>query len=261
VPTVGGIILFGKERGRWFPDAWIQAGRFQGLDKSDIVDSLDIRSHPPRAVEDAIAFVKKHDEKRAVIGEVRRVDRWRFPPAAVREAIINAVVHADYSQRGSPLRLSIYRDRLEVENPGLLPFGLTLEDIQQGISKLRNRVMGRVFRDLGLIEQWGSGIQRMNKACREAGLDDPVFEEVGLHFRVSIFDTRRRDPAVQGLDQSILDALKKGKGLSTRDIAARIGRSTRATRSKLAALVDRGLVVEIGTSPKDPHRRYLLAES
>jgi predicted HTH transcriptional regulator len=76
-------------------------------------------------------------------------------------------------------------NRLEIENPGLLPFGLTIEDIQKGISKLRNRVIGRVFHELGLIEQWGSGIQRMTAACHERGLDAPRFEEIGTHFRVS----------------------------------------------------------------------------
>jgi ATP-dependent DNA helicase RecG len=76
----------------------------------------------------------------------------------LREAAVNAVVHADYSQGGGPLRLSIFDDRVEIESPGLLPAGLTIEDLRQGISKLRNRVIGRVFQQLGLIEQWGSGI-------------------------------------------------------------------------------------------------------
>ena len=64
-----------------------------------------------------------------------------------------------------------------IPNPGLLPFGLTLEDVRAGTSKLRNRVIGRVFKDLQLIEQWGSGIQRMTNACRDAGLADPALEE------------------------------------------------------------------------------------
>ncbi|MFN0149802.1 MAG: RNA-binding domain-containing protein [bacterium] len=159
VPTVGGMILFGKDRERHFPDAWIQAGRFHGADKSLIVDRAEIRSLPVYAVEEAIAFIHKHTLHGADIGTVRRKERSNFPPVAVREAIINAVAHADYSQRGAPLRLSIFDDRLEVENPGLLPFGLTIEDLPQGVSKLRNRVIGRSFHALGLIEQWGSGIQ------------------------------------------------------------------------------------------------------
>jgi len=198
VPTVGGMILFGIDRQRHFPDAWIQAGRFAGTDRSHIADRTEIRSLPAHAVVEAITFVQKHALFGAEIGRVRRRERWSLPPAAVREAIINAVAHTDYSQRGAPIRLSIFDDRLEIENPGLLPFGLTLDDLPRGVSKLRNRVIGRVFHTLGLIEQWGSGIQRML--------------------------------------------------------------SPRATRTRLARLVGRGLVREIGTGPQDPQRRYYLAE-
>ena len=83
--------------------------------------------------------------------------------------MVNAVAHADYAQRGAPLRLAVFDDRLEVENPGLLPFGLTVEDLHHGISKLRNRVIGRVFHELGLIEQWGSGVQRMTSRFSPPG--------------------------------------------------------------------------------------------
>ncbi len=256
VPTVGGMILFGADRERHFPDAWIQAGRFGGIDKSRIVDRTEIHTLPVRAVEEAIAFVQKHTLHGAEIGSVRRKERWNLPPVAVREAVINAVVHTDYAQRGAPLRLSIFDDRLEVENPGLLPFGLTLEDLPHGVSKLRNRVIGRVFHALGLIEQWGSGIQRMCAACREAGLPAPVFEELATRFRVTIATTAIGPPLLDETDQAILACLPDGQGLSTSQIAAEIDLTPRATRTRLARLVGRGLVREIGTGPHDPRRRY-----
>lgn len=96
------MILFGRERERHFPDAWIQAGRFAGADRSHILDRAEIRSIPARGVEEAVAFVQKHAWHGAAIGAVRRKDRWSVPPEAVREVIINAVVHTDYAQRGAP---------------------------------------------------------------------------------------------------------------------------------------------------------------
>ncbi len=260
VPTVGGTILFGKDRARHFPDAWIQAGRFAGADKSRIVDRGEIRSHPVRAIEEAIAFVQKHSLHGAEIGAVRRKERWNLPPAAVREAVINAVAHTDYAQRGAPLRVSIFDDRLEVENPGLLPFGLTLEDLPRGVSKLRNRVIGRVFHALGLIEQWGSGIQRMTAACRDAGLAAPVFEELATRFRVTIATARVGRPVLDETDQAIIACLAGGKGRLTSEIAEAIGLTSRATRTRLARLVGRGQVREIGTGPQDPKRRYFKSE-
>ena len=84
VPTVGGMLLFGLDRERHFPDAWSQAGRFRGTDKSRIDDRAEIRSLPVRAIEEAIAFVQKHALHGAEIGAVHRRERWNLPPVAVR---------------------------------------------------------------------------------------------------------------------------------------------------------------------------------
>ena len=256
VPTVGGMILFGRDRERYFPDAWIQAGRFQGRDKSQILDRAEIRSFPTRSKEEAIAFVHKHTLQGADIGAVRRRERWSLPPLAVRESVINAVAHADYAQSGAPIRVSIFEDRLEVENPGLLPFGLTLEDLPRGISKLRNRVIGRVFHVLGLVEQWGSGIQRMTAACRDAGLAPPVFEEIATRFRVTIASERTGARSLDETDQAILECLMDADGRLTSEVAKAIGLTPRATRTRLARLVGLGIVREVGTGPQDPRRRY-----
>ncbi len=260
VPTVGGVLLFGRERERHFPDAWIQAGRFAGHDKAKILDGAEFRGLPVAAIDAAIGFIEKHSLHGAEIGKVRRTERWNLPPVAVREAVINAVAHADYAQRGAPIRISIFDDRLEIENPGLLPFGLTVADLQHGISKLRNRVIGRVFHALGLIEQWGSGIQRMTAACREAGLPDPRLEEISTRFRVTIFTTQVNRPTLDDIDQTIVDGLSDGAGRLTSEIASVIGLTSRATRTRLARLVGNGLVREVGSGPQDPKRRYFLTK-
>jgi len=261
VPTIGGVLLFGVARLNHFPDAWIQAGRFAGRDRRRILDSIEVRSHLPGAVEDVIAFLRKHMSREAVIGPVKRTDLWTFPIVAIREAIINAIVHADYAQHGSSIRVALYDDRLEIENPGLLIFGLTIEDIKKSVSKLRNRVLGRVFQELGLVEHWGSGIQRMTAACRDRGLDAPQFEEIGTHFRVTLFAKRRHAPAIDKKDQIILTTLAASSeaGLSTSQIAKRLRVSPRSARTRLASLVERGLVAEIGSGPQDPRRRYYPA--
>ncbi|MGO4884938.1 MAG: ATP-binding protein [Bryobacteraceae bacterium] len=259
VPTIGGVLLFGRDRLSEFPDAWIQAARFDGVTRMRATDSAEIRSVLPRAAEEAVAFARKHLLRESVIEGVRREERWSVPLVAIREAVMNAVVHADYAQHGAPIRLAIYDDRIEIENPGLLPFGLTVEDIRQGVSKLRNRVIGRVFHELHLIEQWGSGIQRMTAACQDAGLGTPKLEELGLHFRVTIPAVRVKPPVADEMDQKILALLGKSAALSTAAVAKRIGRSQRATLSRLQAMKSRGLLVELGTGPHDPKRQYALA--
>ncbi|OFZ78778.1 MAG: transcriptional regulator, partial [Bdellovibrionales bacterium RIFOXYD1_FULL_53_11] len=205
VPTTGGVLLFGKNRNHHFPDARIQMARFAGSDKSQIAEMNEFNEYPVKAIESAIAFIKRLSSEGVKIGEVRRKVLHAFPPAATREAVINSVVHADYSQRGSPIRIAIFDDRMEIENPGLLPSGLSIEDILAGLSKLRNRVIGRVFNELGLIEQWGSGIQRILSAFEAAGVMAPKFEETGTHFRVTFYRKKISHPKIDSKNQKILD--------------------------------------------------------
>lgn len=261
VPTIGGLLLFGKDRFARFPDAWIQAGRFSGTNRSRLLDSAEIRSFLPRAAEEAIAFAHKHLTHESIIEGARREDRWSVPLVAIREALMNAIVHADYAQQGAPIRIALFDDRIEIENPGLLPFGLTIEDIMQGVSKLRNRVIGRVFHELHLIEQWGSGIQRMTSACQEAGLKAPKLEEIGTHFRATISSTRVKGPKTDETDQRILALFGDGRARSTAAVAKHVELSKRATLTRLKSMTERGLLVEIGTGPHDPKRQYVLLES
>ena len=264
VPTVGGILLFGTVRDRYFPDAWIQCGRFSGTDKARILDQRDIRTHLPLALNDAFEFVKKHASRTAEFGKLRRKDVWSVPLEAVREALTNAIVHADYSQTGSPIRVAIFDDRIEIENPGLLVGGLTIGDVRAGVSKLRNRVIGRVFKELDLIEQWGSGFQRMLASCREMDLPEPVMEEVAFRFRITF--SLRRTPAqsqADGMDQRIMDLIRSCEadgGASTQYLSQALGISSRAMRDRLARMTKAGRIVAVGKSAYDPRKRYLPAK-
>ena len=104
VPSIGGILLFGRDTRAHFPDAWIQAGRFTGTDKTRIVDSAALHGPLPQVIQAAIEFVQKHGLHGYDIGAVLRKDIRSVPPLALREAVINAVVHADYAQRSAARR-------------------------------------------------------------------------------------------------------------------------------------------------------------
>lgn len=264
VPTVGGMLLFGTLRERYFPDAWIQCGRFGGTNKSVIKDQLDVHDHLPVALEKAFEFIKKHGSQVSIFGELKRKDVWNFPLVAIREALVNAIVHADYSQTGAPIRVAIFDDRIEIENQGLLAPGLTLDDVRGGVSKLRNRVIGRIFKELNLIEQWGSGFQRMVESCREMNLPEPVIEEVAMRFRVTInlrriFTKKLLDEKEEMIMIIILENEAKG-GISTKEISMKVGISDRAVRDRLARMIKAGRIVALGKSNYDPNKKYLPAK-
>jgi len=193
------------------------------------------------------------------VGRVRRFDLPAVPPLALREALVNAVVHADYAQRGAPIRVAVFDDRIEVENPGILLPGLTLDDLRDGVSRVRNRVLARVFKELGLVEQWGTGVQRMIVACAAAGLPAPEFAELGFRFRVTIRTEPVDEPALDRVQDRIVTFIGEGNGRSTAEIATHAGLSTRATQHRLAALAERGFIIVVGSGPRDPRRRWFIA--
>ena len=264
VPTVAGLLLFGREefRRKWFPDAWIACARFVGSDKNKFMDTADYYDLPILALEKAFEFVKKHSFHQLTIEGLNHKKERSIPMEAVRELLINAIVHADYSQIGSPIRVAIFDDRIEIDNPGILAFGLTSFEIQQGVSRLRNRVFGRVFKELGKIEQWGSGIPRVLSICKENHLPKPSFEEIGYHFRVTLFLKAETQTAINEREQLILKAVKGSEeGLSTNELAATLHITPRMVRIHLKNLINKGQLFVVGKSSKDPKRRYFYREA
>lgn len=211
VPVHGSMLLYGKRRDYFFPDAWVQCGRFMGEDKAYIFDHIDIHDHLPDAVESIILFLKKHAMRGADFSDIRRKDIWSIPLTILREVIINALVHADYSQTGAPIRVMFFDDRIEIENPGILLPGMTIEDVKSGVSKIRNRVIARVFRELGLIEQWGSGFRRILREALDLGISEPVIEEIGMRVRVTVFLAEELAIHAEGLSR---DQVGTESGLS-----------------------------------------------
>lgn len=260
VPTIGGLLLFGRDRVERFPDAVIDVARFAGTTRAVFVDSATFGEALPTALESAMAFIRRNTARGYLIEGIRHSDVWQYPLSAVREVVVNAVAHADYSMQGMRVRIAIFADRIEVDSPGMLVPGFTVDEMRRGISRTRNRVIARVLRELGIIEQWGTGIPRAIEECRAAGLPEPEIEELGPQVRVT-FGCERDTAEVDPLDAAVLDALTEGQGLSTSDVAAHINRTTRSARERLKSLVEAGLVVEVGSSPNDPHRKYYIAEA
>src|SRR3990167_5376194 len=186
-PSNGAILLFGKEHQQFFPDALVKMGRFEGITKAKIIDQKELIQPLAIVLEDILAFINRHTSTASEITRTKRHDTSQYPPVVVREAVINALLHSDYSMKGTSIQIAIFDDRIEITNPGALLFGLSMETALSGISQLRNRVIGHVFRELNLIERWGSGLGRMIEVCREKGIKEPKFEELDRYFRVTLF--------------------------------------------------------------------------
>lgn len=259
-PSLGGIILFGTDRTRIFPDAIVRCARFLGTDRTNILDSADIESYPILALEEAIRFVERNTSVKSEIGRMYRTDIPEYPPIAVRESIINALLHADYAIKGSTIMIAIFDDRLEITNPGGLVFGQTLQRALSGSSIIRNSVIAYTFRELKLIERWGSGLQRIIDSCTQRGLEQPKFEERGTEFRVTLYNTKSHEPLLDAFQKELLTYLKKKEKITTKQAAKLWNITSRNALVRLKHLVELGLIKKVGTSAKDPRSGYILAK-
>jgi predicted HTH transcriptional regulator len=178
------LLSASPERKRLFPYAKIECARFKGADTDTFLDQATIDAPIHRSVEPCIAFIKKNIALGSRIGEVYRQDRWEYPLAAIREAIINAIIHRDYAITGSDIKVAIFDDMLEVTSPGPLPDTMSPEELGTGRSEIRNRVLGPIFKDLKLIEGWGTGIKKMRTSLVEYPQIDLILNELGYSFQV-----------------------------------------------------------------------------
>ncbi|WP_241222928.1 ATP-binding protein [Bifidobacterium samirii] len=164
----------------------IQCGVFKGSTKAVFVDRREFTGAPWELIEQAYQYVLRNIHMGARFEGVYRQDVYEIPPDAIRELIINAVVHRSYIDHSS-IQVAIYDDRLEITSPGRLPAGQNFTRMKEGYSKIRNEALASAFAYMGLIEHWGSGIPRIIGAVREAGLREPEFLGGDTDLRINIY--------------------------------------------------------------------------
>lgn len=169
-----------------FRFAKIQCALFKGEDRAVFIDRREFTGPIYDQIEEAYQFILKHINLGATIEGIVRKDKYELPPESIREAIINSVCHRCYMDH-SCVQIAIYDNRVEITSPGMLYGGLTVEQAISGRSKIRNVCIAEVFSRMGIIEQWGTGLQRMIRGCREYGVREPEFVDMGDAFRVIFY--------------------------------------------------------------------------
>jgi len=181
-PSYGLLILLG-----YFEHVSTQCARFKGTDMQVFLDRKEYTGDLFAQLENSEMFIKNHLFLRGEIKGLQRTDSLEVPESAIREALVNAYVHRDYSNFGRNIKIGIYDDVLNIVSAGGFPNTLTVQDLAEGRSEIRNRVLARVFKALGYIEQWGSGLQRIRQVCVAQGLPEPKIQESGDFVDVELY--------------------------------------------------------------------------
>ena len=272
--TLSSLLLFCKYPQAYFPQLCITAVVLPGDEIGEIgeygerfVDNKRIEGNIPEMLDQALAFVRKNMRIKTIINpnSGKREDRTDYPIIAVREALLNTLVHRDYSihTEGMPIQILMYPDRIEIRNPGGIYGRLRVDQLGKMQPDTRNPVLVTALEVMGLTENRYSGIPTIRRSMKDFNLEDPVFADergtftVILYNRDSIRDnTSQREMTEK--EEELLNFLKIPR--SRNEIAEHLGIGTIAyvMQTYINPLVEKGLVrLTIPEKPKSPKQRFV----
>jgi ATP-dependent DNA helicase RecG len=258
------IVLFAKKSTKWFPQCSIRLARFKGTDKAEFIDSKIIDGNVFTIMREALIFADRYLPVSSRFGStsLKRIDEPLFPVDVLREVFANAVGHRDYRDSGT-MSFAIYNDRLEIWSPGLLPNGVTLDNIKTlNESKPRNHLIARVLYFNKFFETWGRGIKMIISLCSKAGHPEPEFVERAGGVCVILKSKQTIGPPIiltevsvptelklTLIEQEILQILKEQKKVKIANIldSLQIKAASRTVQKYLKHLHELGLVNKKGS--------------
>ena len=282
-PTIAGIMALGAFPQKFFPRLNIVFASYPSTNKGEVdrrgrryLDSENLDGPIPTMLVSALRAVSRNIKHGAIVKNGLREDIPDYPSVAVREAVANALMHRDYSREvhGTPVRIELYPDRLEIVNPGGLFGPLTVKTLGAGgITQSRNQFLSRILEDVPyididgtvgkVVENRGTGYALIQDSLTRALLDPPTVLSSLDEFRI-IFHHRKmteqedRDYTRSNVEENILTYLAQRSSASTSQIASASGSSAKTVREYLNRMIEDGKVEGIG-SKFSPKRRYRIA--
>ena len=262
-PTNAGILFFGKDTLKYLHHAQLRIARIKGTEIfNTILDKWDCDGTLWDMVLEAEDFIKRNIRYMGLrTDKFQRIDKYEYPIKALKEAIINGLIHRDYQSRAD-VRVFIFDDRVEIISPGSFPDGVTPE---KPIHKPVNSNLSSYMYDIGLIEKYGSGIYLENKFCLMNGNKKPIYELAELETKV-IFKSQVRIISMDIIEEKheLNDRQKKaieyiaenGK-MTTMEYMKLVNVSSKTAKRDISSLKDKKIIQFIG-SLKTGY--YILAE-
>lgn len=268
VPTLAGLMTFSIYPQGYFPQLCITAVSLPGTqmgmvgdDKERFIDNKRITGAIPDMLEEAVEFVRKNSRTKTIIDEFgHRIDKPEYPIKAVREAILNALVHRDYSvhTENIPIRIEMYRDRMEIVNSGGLYGKISIDALGKVHPETRNAALANILELLKVTENRYSGIPTMRMEFLNAGLPAPAFSVEHGEFKVIMRNSYYSES--MSVSDSIVEYCAKPRSRS--ELVAFTGKSRTYTMSQMVQpLVDDGRIrLTMPEKPKSSKQRYVKSE-
>ncbi len=232
----------------------VQVAVFAGTDKLTFLDIKQFKGNIFALLEQSESYIKEHINWRAELKERVRKEIPEIPVRAITEALVNSLCHRDYENRKGN-EVAIFKDRVEIYNPGLFPEGYDPKDFFKGTERsiLRNPLIANTLYLSKDIERWGSGIKRIHDACKEENVK-VEFRKLKSGFLV-IFYRKAEGPkrvlkgVLKGLTKNqerIISEVRKNPKITSEELAKIVGISSRKIRDNMKKLKEEGLIKRIG---------------
>lgn len=258
-PSVLGLLLFCKDPQQFLSEAMIICSHFRGTSGRDTIATIDCQGTLFDQFQQAIYFIEQRLNKSFIITKLQREEKLEIPIVAIREALLNMVIHRNYYIK-APSKIAIYDDRIEFFSPGNFPGRIDLDNLRSGITYLRNPAICKIFRELKYIEKLGTGFITIFDACNEASLKEPEIHEGPSYIKCILYREKVPQKIAGVAKQDELTNILiifKGKKLSIQEVADLLQVSRPTAVRKLNLLIERGIVERIGNTK---NLRYKLCE-
>lgn len=255
-PTVGGILLFGKNPQKYFSEAMILCSHFDGVSGRKAISSVDCTGTLFQQFEMAYNFVVGRLGRSFFIRGPKREEQLEIPETALREVLLNAIVHRNYHIQ-APTKIAIYDNRIEVFSPGVFPGPLDPHNLKLGITYIRNRAICKIFREAGYIEKLGSGFITLFESYEAKGLHPPEVIE-GENFIKCILPRpsfSSKPPKIESETGKILALFEIADEISVSDVMRALNLSRPTTGRRLSQLTKEGILEQVGKSKATRYRK------
>jgi ATP-dependent DNA helicase RecG len=186
--TVGGLLIFGKNPEKSLPQNGVSFAHFKGLEIiGELIDKKVITGRIQDIADQLMVVFKNNIKTPSIINGLKREEKRDYPDLVLREAIVNSLVHRNYSISGSKIRIFMFDDRIEFHSPGRLPNTVTVDKMKIGVSYARNPFLVKYMENLRYIDQLGRGIPMIIKTMKEAGAQEPLLQELGEEFILTVY--------------------------------------------------------------------------
>ncbi len=258
--TNAAAVLFAMEPLDWSPNLAIRIVAYANGKGGDIANDATISGPAVQTLYDAVWMIQQRTGYSGRFSKVaiQRSDVPAYPMFALREGLVNAIVHRDYSIIGGQVRVEIFKDHLTIQNPGRLPEGWTPTDLRRSHGSVPfNPNIARVFYLRGLMEQLGIGTQKVIEECKKLKAAAPRWDDEQNMVTLTLFPSPEPNLQAQLNDRQsqFLKSTHEGESYKSSDYAKLVGVVERQARRELSELVDLGLVKRSGNGPSTVYIR------